>query len=116
MQQTSLNAFDAIKHTLGAAQLRVLGVFYEAPTIIDWTNLEIARNLGWDINRITPRVLELRHLGVLEESRTRACHITGRSSIAWKVKKSIVVICSLCGAQYSNRFQKCPECGQEAPR
>jgi DNA-binding MarR family transcriptional regulator len=87
MQQTSLQAFDSIKHKLGQAQTRVLGVLYENPQIRDWTNSEIASNLSWSINRITGRVNELRQIGVLEESRQRECHITGYTAIAWRIKR-----------------------------
>jgi len=116
MQQTSLEAYDSIKHSLGAAQLRVRDTFYESPGVADWTNLELARSLGWDINRVTGRVYELRRLGVLEESRKRTCLIGGRNCIAWRIRRSIIVTCSLCGAEYSTRFDKCPACGKEAPQ
>ena len=87
MQPTSLEAFEAIKPKLGQAQQRVLDVFYENPDIRDWTNAELASNLGWSINRVTGRVYELRQLGILEESRQRSCRITGYTAIAWKIKR-----------------------------
>lgn len=88
MQQTSLEAFKSIRDILGLSQTFVLLVFEKNPTIEDWTNLELARNLGWDINRVTGRVYELRQLGVLEESRQRTCNVTTYTAIAWRIKKA----------------------------
>jgi len=87
IQQTSLQAFDSIKHKLGQAQRRVLDTFYENPGTRDWTNMELARSLGWDINRVTGRVYELRQLGILEESRQRSCRVTEFLAISWRVKQ-----------------------------
>lgn len=88
VQDTSLEAFESIKHSLVPTQMKVLDVFYENPNVSDWTNLELARNLEWDINRVTGRVHELRELGILTESRRRLCKIPPhRRSIAWRVKK-----------------------------
>jgi len=50
--------------------------------------MELAGNLHWSINRVTPRVSELRHLGVLEESQVRTCKVTTYTAIAWKVKEA----------------------------
>jgi len=87
VQDTSIEAYESIKYKLGSVQRRVLDVFYENPNIKDWTNMELARALGWDINRVTPRVFELRELGVLTESRRRFCAVTHRRSIAWRIKQ-----------------------------
>lgn len=88
IQQTSLEAYKSIRDILGLSQSQVLHVFEIHPAVKDWTNLELARYLQWDINRITGRVFELRQLGVLEESRQRSCKITGRTSIAWRIKEA----------------------------
>lgn len=52
----------------------------------DWTNEEIARKLGWGINRVTGRVYELRQLGLVVTSLKRSCDVTGMIVQAWRVK------------------------------
>ena len=49
------------------------------------TNSEIAASLHAPINTITPRVWELRRLGLVVEACRRECRVTGRRCIAWKV-------------------------------
>lgn len=66
---------------LGVRQRDVYRVIRRNP---DVTNMEIARVLGWSINRVTPRVKELREKGLVEEGRRRACQVTGRTVQAWK--------------------------------
>lgn len=48
------------------------------------TNMEAAALLGWSINRVTPRVLELREAGVLTFAEQRKCRVTGNTAMAWK--------------------------------
>src|SRR3954470_9313503 len=47
------------------------------------TNSEIAEAIGNPINTVTPRVFELRGLGLVKEDIRRSCSITGRTAIAW---------------------------------
>lgn len=49
--------------------------------------MELAQKLGWSINRVTPRVLELRQLEVLEEANRRKCQVTGNNAYSWRLKK-----------------------------
>lgn len=56
------------------------------------TNSEIADKLGNPINTITPRVFELRGMGLVVEDIKRACSITGRRAIAWKLPKEEILI------------------------
>lgn len=87
MQATSLEAYRTeIEPTLGERQKKVLELF-GTQTL---TNSEIATRLGWSINRVTPRVFELRQAGKLEEAYKRICSITGRRVIAWKLKRENV--------------------------
>lgn len=83
MQTTSLQAYDKIQPHINNNQEQILNLFYENP-YTDFTNMEIAYNLKWSINRITPRVLELRKLGLLTESRKRPCTVTKNNAIAWR--------------------------------
>lgn len=45
--------------------------------------------LGWEINRITPRIFELREKKLVVEASKRKCKVTGRTAIAWKVKGKV---------------------------
>ena len=81
MQQTSLDAYWSIKDRLSAKQHDVLVALKELKTA---TNKEIADLLGWDINRVTPRVYELRGFGWVEENARRPCSVTGRRCIEWR--------------------------------
>ena len=89
VQETSLLAYREIKPKRGKKQLEVYNVLLEASQRgFDMTNLELARLLGWEINRVTPRVHELRHdWGDVVLSQKRKCGVTGRLAFAWKVKK-----------------------------
>jgi DNA-binding MarR family transcriptional regulator len=80
---TSLNAYHGeIKETLGERQRQVKAVL---ATQKDATNSELADLLKFSINRITPRILELRDKGEVELSCIRECKITGRQCKAWKI-------------------------------
>jgi len=81
LSQTSLEAYRSILLELGDKQLKVLRVFKGGQAL---TNMEVAEILGWSINRVTPRVLELREKSLLEEKEKRFCAITGRRASAWK--------------------------------
>src|SRR5580700_8449507 len=77
IQDTSLEAFYKIQSSLGRAQKEVLDALRTQPNA---TNAEIAWMLKWSINRVTPRVLELRSpdVGLIEEVGKRKCRVTGR--------------------------------------
>lgn len=48
------------------------------------SNMEIADALGWSINRVTPRIFELRTKGEVIAATKRICRITGRRVIVWR--------------------------------
>lgn len=83
IQQTSLEAYAQAKRNLGEKQQIVLELLRRTYPL-DFTNMEIAYVLGWPINRVTPRVYELRQMGYVSASRKRKCDITGFNAIAWK--------------------------------
>jgi hypothetical protein len=90
IQQTSLDAYSDIEDSLGERQLQVLRYFRELSKThpnLDFTNTELSFSLELPINRITPRVYELRNRGYLEQSQIRYCRITGKRVIAWKLKR-----------------------------
>ena len=86
MQVTSLETYEKIKKELGRRQAKVLEIFdaYNHRTL---TNTEIAAILEWPINTVTPRVFELREKGIVKEDCKRKCGVTGRTAIAWRIKR-----------------------------
>jgi DNA-binding MarR family transcriptional regulator len=87
MQQTSLEAYHKIEGSLGWAQSEVLRVLRDAAVHgFDMTNSELAQLLKWSINRVTPRVKELRDQGLVVVSRKRVCGVTGFTVLAWKAR------------------------------
>ena len=76
---TSLTAYDNIKHLLSEKQGEVLSVF-RRNTKKSWTNMELSDALGWSINRVTPRTNELRKMGMLRTAGKRKCGITNNTA------------------------------------
>lgn len=86
IQDTSLKAYiNEVAPTLMPRQIRVLEVFERLPGR-DFTNEELSKELEWGINRVTPRVLELRLKGILEDAGKRECKVTKREVHCWRVK------------------------------
>lgn len=76
-------AYLEVGPSLGERQ----GVVYAAVKLVGpCTNTELAQYLGWSINRVTPRVFELRQLSFLVFHEQRACRITGRMAYAWRAR------------------------------
>ena len=75
-------AYADIQKEISIMQQQILKLLFRQ-TITTHTNMEIAAGLGWSINRVTPRVYELRKLGYLEQKEKRSCGITGRLAMAW---------------------------------
>ena len=94
MQETSLMAFwNEIEPTLQPRQKEIIQIFREN-TGMDFTNKELANELGLDACSITGRVYSLRGKGkenpftwypLLIKSRTRKCRVTNRTAIAWQL-------------------------------
>ena len=94
VQATSLRVyFNKVYPELGEKQREVLRVFRENLTMT-FTNMELADELGWSINRVTPRVFELRGKGknnphkdrpLIIESERRICRVTKNKAIAWQL-------------------------------
>ena len=83
IKQTSLEAYEEVLKNLGECQAKVLQAFKELGLA---TNQECANHLCWGINRVTPRVLELRRMKVLEYVETRKDKVTGRNAMVWRIK------------------------------
>ena len=79
-QDTKVNITKSQEHILD--QARVIEQFS-----MDWTNKELARISGIEINRVTPRVLELRKMNLITESQRRPCKCKpNNKAIAWRLK------------------------------
>jgi len=73
--QTSMQAYAGVKPKLGAKQLAVLRSVERHPCS---SNADIAADLGWTINRVTPRSNELRVLGLVKVGGQKKNKTTGR--------------------------------------
>jgi hypothetical protein len=84
---TSLHAYALATQNLGKKQKEVLDTLRFFP---DATNAEIAARLGWPINRVTPRMGELRTQGLVLEAGKRMCKMTGGTAHAWRAKHPVL--------------------------
>lgn len=80
---TSLTAYKSIVN-LGAKQTTVLEKIEE---IQPCSNRQIARSLGWEINRVTGRVNELAKLGLIKTESIQTGE-TGRPEKLWQIKET----------------------------
>lgn len=84
IQETSTEAYNDVKPELG---IRQTVVFEGLKKLQEATNLEISVNLNIPINQVTPRIFELRQMGLVREKEKRECKISGRKAIAWEITK-----------------------------
>lgn len=78
--ETSKKAFEKIKHIRSNTQHLV----FEALRKLGYaSNTMIAKELGWTINRVTPRINELRKKGFVFFSHKTNCPITRNKCIFW---------------------------------
>jgi len=87
IQDTSLHAYALATQNLGKKQKEVLDALRFFP---DATNAEIGARLGWPINRVTPRMGELRAQGLVLEAGRRTCKATGGTAHAWVAKHPVL--------------------------
>ena len=82
VQQTSLEAYKEAKRKLGDHQAIVWATIDCHGPI---SNKQIASILGWEINSVTPRVLELRALEQVKFAGIRLDPKTNRPEMLWSV-------------------------------
>ena len=87
IQDTSLWAYERASKDLGKKQKEVLDALRYFP---DATNAEIGARLGWPINRVTPRMNELRKQELVLQGGKRPCKITGSTAYAWRAKYPVL--------------------------
>ena len=81
IQQTSVEAYKSILPELGLMQQTVYDAIIEHPGM---SNHDISRYLHIEINKITPRVKELRDYGLVSFSHYKKDAITNRRVMCWK--------------------------------
>lgn len=81
-QETSLLAYREIEDKLGEKQKEVYNMLKNLGSA---NNSILAKKLGWEINRVTPRVKELREIGLVVTDCIRPCPITKRLSMFWRL-------------------------------
>jgi len=82
MQKTSVEAYYSLKNKVTKKQQ-----VYDTLMLIEPAcNLEVAKKLGWDINRVTPRMNELVKENRVEESDRHKTALTGKKVIYWMIK------------------------------
>jgi hypothetical protein len=86
-QDTSLWAYARATQNLGKKQKEVLDTLRFFP---DSTNAELAARLNWPVNRITPRCLELRKMGLILDAGKRTCKVTGSTAHCWRAKHPVL--------------------------
>lgn len=86
-QETSMKAYKEMMEKRKSRKEKVEDKIREIEEEKAPTNMEIAKGLGWSINRVTPRVLELRKEGRIEQEGTRKCEETGREAMTWRTKR-----------------------------
>ena len=77
---TSLDSYYKILPDLGEKQKIVFETIKMHPNM---SNHDIARFLGWEINTVTPRVKELREIGLIFCSGERLDRRTNRNVMIW---------------------------------
>ena len=119
VQETSKQAyFSEVLPTLSDRHQKVLEVLSTVP---DATNNELSKMLAWEINRVTPRINELVNREeplkpLVEQAGKRACRITGRTAIAWRViKKPLNRRCTVCSKDAVKYYADKPVCLDHSP-
>ena len=83
MNSASLDSYKDLKDKLSLRQIQVL---QELKALKTGTNRMIAKSLGWDINRVTGRVTELRDKGLIVYAKSHFDTETNRTVNLWKLK------------------------------
>ena len=81
IRKTQVDSLKKLKPTLSAKRKEVYNVIAHLKPA---TNRNIAKHLGWDINRVTGRVTELVGLGMVTSDGTHKDNETNRTVTLWK--------------------------------
>lgn len=80
VRTTSREAYHSLDN-LGERQLSVFQILKESSA----SNTELSRKLNLPINSITPRVKELREMGLVEDKGVKVCPYTHRKVHVWGI-------------------------------
>lgn len=90
IQDTSTKAFkEAVVPTLSERHEAVIDALSK---VWEATNLELSQELGWPINSVTPRIHELREMGIVAEAGKRHCKVSGRKAYVWALNPGQMTI------------------------
>ena len=81
VKDTSLQAYAEVLENLGERQLEVYKALHE---LKEANNTMLSNHLNLSINNITPRINELRKLGLVKQSKKDICPYTKKLTIFWK--------------------------------
>lgn len=82
---TSLDAYMSLDPMdISRSQAACLALIKKYPFI---SNRDIAKLLGWDINRVTPRTKELMDGGEIQRGGKKVDVLTNRAVYFWEVRK-----------------------------
>jgi transcription initiation factor IIE alpha subunit len=87
-KNTSGMAYASIQDNLGQNQQIVYKVIQR---LGEANNQQIGRELGWEINKVTPRVYELRDKNMVEEAREGKDIFTLRQTKFWRIKRKEII-------------------------
>jgi hypothetical protein len=86
VRQTSIESYKLTQPILGKKQTEMHEFFLQHPTI-KFTDKNLAYNLKWTINTVTPRRGELLNMGLIEEAGVIFDHATKRPVTTWRLKR-----------------------------
>ena len=81
IRKTQVNSLKQMKPVMGKRQTTIYTLIKSKGPL---TNRQIAKHLGWDINRVTGRVTELVNLGMVTAEGTHKDKQTNRTVTLWK--------------------------------
>ena len=81
VSSTSLMAYQEVLENLGSRQQEVYQMLKNLGSA---NNTILSKKLNWSINRVTPRIKELRNQNLVIQDSIRLCPITKKSTIFWK--------------------------------
>jgi|TARA_Y100000385_G_C12627006_1_gene439537 predicted transcriptional regulator len=80
IRKTQTDSLKELKKTIAGKRKTVYNILLKSKS----TNRMIAKQLGWDINRVTGRVTELVNLGMVIAEGTKYDNDTNRTVTLWK--------------------------------
>jgi hypothetical protein len=86
VRQTSIESYRLMQPSLGKKRREMLDFFQQHPSL-KFTDKQLAYNLKWEINTVTPRRGELANMGLIEEAGTIYVHATRRNVTTWRLKR-----------------------------